>query len=344
VKDETTKPAAAIEARLPCTLNGRYEVERVFADGGGMGVIYDARDLRCKGNRVLVKTTRYDGGQNARHFRYTQDEAVRHIEKLRKIIAWEKKILARFRNAAVNNIPSVNDYFTARSLLLQPSYEGKRGPITVPDEVLESEPFLVMERIHGKPLDKLIHDPQWRDDRLEQRVLQMAREVLTIFVKMHQPIEVGSGRGYFIYQDLKPANILVSPGDYFTLIDMGAVTLRLGDRTTEPTAGCITPGYAAPEADNGREAQIDERFDLYTLGVTMWQVLTGTDPQGLGGDFPELPVSALQGLGLHRQTLALVARALARDPARRYQRAVEMRKAVIQAMDALDTSPREVLQ
>jgi serine/threonine protein kinase len=161
---------------------------------------------------------------------------------------------------------------------------------------------------------------------------------------MHQPIDVGGRRGYFIYQDLKPANILVSPGDYFTLIDMGAVTLRLGDHTTEPTAGCITPGYAAPEADKGREAHIDERFDLYTLGVTLWQALTGQDPQTLGGDFPTLPLAPLQRLGLHRQTLALITRALARDPSQRYQKAAEMRKAVIQALDALDASPREVLQ
>lgn len=334
------------EGRLPCTLHGRYHVERVFADGGGMGIIYDARDLKCKDNRVLIKTTRYDGGENAKHFRYTQNEAIKHVEKMRKIIAWEKKILARFRNASINNIPSVNDYFMGRSLTLKPNYEGREGRsgFVLPESLLDSEPFLVMERIHGTPLDKLMRDAAWREERLEQRVLQMTKELLTIFIKLHQPVEIGKGRGYFIYQDLKPANILVSPGDYFTLIDMGAVTLRLGDHTTEPTAGCITAGYAAPEAANGNESRIDERFDLYTLGVTMWQVLTGTDPQTLGSDFPDLPLTPLHHLGLHRHTVALLTKALARDPSKRFQRAAEMRKSTIQAIDALSTSPRQVLQ
>ena len=67
---------------FPFTLgtDGRYQVERVFADSGGMGLLYHARDMRCAGNEVLIKTTRYDGGEHARHFRYTRDEAVKHIE------------------------------------------------------------------------------------------------------------------------------------------------------------------------------------------------------------------------------------------------------------------------
>jgi len=73
------------------TLHKRYVIEKVFADSGGMGIIYAAHDRKCANNQVLIKTTRYDGGDNARYFRYTQDEAVKHVEKLRKIIAWEKK-------------------------------------------------------------------------------------------------------------------------------------------------------------------------------------------------------------------------------------------------------------
>jgi len=188
-----------------------------------------------------------------------------------------------------------------------------------------------MERIHGKPLSKLLHDPAFRDNQLEIRVLQMAREILTILIKLHKRIDIGGQKGYFIYQDLKPGNILVSPGDYFTLIDMGAVTLRLGQRTTEPTAACITVGYAAPEA-KGREAEIDERFDIYTLGVTMWETLSGQDPQGLGDDFPVLSMQPLRELGLHHETFTLIQRALARDPDQRFPKAAVMRKAVLEAL------------
>src|SRR5690606_36932520 len=148
--------------------------------------------------------------------------------------------------------------------------------------------------------------------------------------------DVGPGKGYFIYQDLKPANILLSEGDYVTLIDMGAVTLKLGQRTTDPTAGCITAGYAAPEAAGGNETRIDQRFDIYTLGVTMWQALTGIDPQELGSEFPDIPLQPLRELGLSAATFRLIAQALAKDPNQRFTSAAAMRKAVIASMEALD--------
>lgn len=311
-------------------LNDRYRVRKVFADSGGMGVIYDAIDLKCAANPVLIKTTRYDGGANARHFLYTADEAVRHIEKLRKIIAWEKKILVRFKNESIGNIPSPNDYFIDRSLLLQPRYDGRQRSFELPREVLDAEPYLVMERIHGRPLHEALDEGSFRE-HLETRLLRVAREVLTIFIRLHKSVAIGSGQGQFIYQDLKPANILLSEGDYVTLIDMGAVTLRLGGRTTEPTAGCITAGYAAPEAAGDGASTIDTRFDLYTLGVTLWQCFTGRDPQALGSEFPELPLAPLRQAGVSRPTFELVARALERDPARRFQSAAEMRKAVLEA-------------
>lgn len=329
-------------ASLPVLLNGRYRVRKVFADSGGMGVIYDAVDTRCADNPVLIKTTRYDGGPNARHFMYTADEAVRHIEKLRKIIAWEKKILVRFKNESVGNIPSPNDYFTDRSLLLSPRYDGRQRSYQLPESVLASEPYLVMERIYGRPLDAALAERDFRD-HLEERLLQVAREVLTIFIRLHKTVELAPGRqGQFIYQDLKPANILLSEGDYVTLIDMGAVTLRLGGRTTEPTAGCITAGYAAPEAAGEGASTIDPRFDLYTLGVTLWQCFTGRDPQALGSEFPTLPLGPLREAGVSRPTFELIARALERDPAQRFSSAAEMRKAVLEASRALRDSTRRL--
>lgn len=309
-------------------LGGRYQVESVFADSGGMGLLYRARDTRCAGNEVLIKTTRYDGGEHARHFRYTRDEAVTHIEATRKILAWEKKVLARFRGEGLNNLPSPNDFFVAPSVTLERGYEGSHGAFELPAAVLASEPYLVLEKIHGEVLSDVMRDEAWRRN-LEHRLLIMSRELLTVFIKMHKSFEVNGRKACFIYQDLKPANILVSATDYFTLIDFGAVTLRLGDRTTEPTAGCITAGYAAPEASHGREAQIDPRFDLYTLGVTLWEAVTLRDPQELGEDFPTFPVEAMRASGVSSEFMRVVSRALQRDPAQRYPMAAAMRKDVM---------------
>ena len=307
---------------------GRYSVERLFADGGGMGLIYLARDTRCAHNPVLLKTTRYDSGLHARHFRYTANEAVAHVTATRKILEWERKVLARFRDEGLNNIPNVNDFFLDRSVTLTPSYEGKHGAFALDDALLEEEPYLVLERIEGRVLEEAMHDPAWRA-HLERHLLKMMRELLTIFIRLHKTFELNGAQAQFIYQDLKPANILVSEDDFFTLIDFGAVTLKLGERTTEPTAGCITLGYAAPEARAGQEAHIDARFDLYTLGATIWHVITGRDPRELGEEFPALSASALGGAGLSPGFLRVVARALEPDPNARYPHAASMRKDVM---------------
>jgi len=318
----------------PSLAGGRYRVESIFADSGGMGVIYDAVDLRCKGNRVLIKATRYDGGTNARAFVYGADEAVRHVEKLRSILEWERKILIRFKKEGINNIPSIIDFFYDRSLLLQPTYEGRRGVYAMPDDVLHREPFLVMERVHGDTLEHVMRSEAFAPQR-ELRVLRLARELLTVFIRMHRKFEVSGREAYFIYQDLKPANVLVGKADYFTLIDLGGVTLRLGDKTTEPTAGMLTYGYAAPEGEVDNGIRIDQRFDLYTLGATLYHALTGIDPRDLAGQYPTLDVAALGRAGVSEGTRQIVAKALERDPERRYTIAAEMRKDVLNALREL---------
>lgn len=316
---------------FPQTLCGdRYRVDRVFADSGGMGIVYDAVDTRCANNRVLIKTTRYDSGPRIRNFKYTQSEAVKFVETTRKILEWERKVLVRFRNEGLSNLPSPNHYFLDRSLTLDREYEGRHGTYQLPDDLLMAEPYLVLEFINGDVLEKRARDEDFRVD-FELHLLMLCRELLTIFVRMHKEFEVGTQSAYFLYQDLKPANILVSGNDYFTLIDFGGVTLRLGGRTTEPTAGCITVGYAAPEAANGQEAYIDARFDLYTLGATIWATVVGRDPGELG-EFPTLDPSVLLQHGLSQQFVQIIARALQPDPRQRWQSAAEMRKAVLEQL------------
>jgi len=311
----------------------RFEVEGVFADGGGMGVLYLARDTRCANNRVLLKTTRYDAGPRARNLRYTVDEALAHIQKARKILEWERKVLVRFRNEGLNNLPSANNWFTDKSLTLEASYEGKFGEVIIPQEILGSEPYLVLELIPGEILEDRMTKPEFRAD-LELHLLSIAREVLTIFIRLHREVDVGDQKGVFLYQDLKPANIIVSGDDYFTLIDFGGVTLKLGEKTTEPTAGCITMGYAAPEASGGREAYIDARFDVYTLGATLWHAVTLQVPREMG-EFPVLDPRALHSSGLSQATIEILTRALAPDPSERYPSAAAMRKDVMERLRSL---------
>lgn len=318
---------------FPFVLADRYRVERVFADSGGMGILYLATDLRCADNQVLIKTTRYDAGARARNLRYTLKEAEDYIVKTRKILEWERKVLVRFRNEGLNNIPSANHWVVARSRTLQPSYEGRVGQYTLPDSLLNEEPFLVMELISGDILENRMKVDVFRRS-LEENLLTLSREILTIFIRMHKEVDLGGRKAVFLYQDLKPANIIVSGDDYFTLIDFGGTTLKLGDKTTEPTAGCITPGYSAPEAAGGREAYIDERFDIYTLGATMWHAITLRDPREMG-EFPNLDPGVARQAGLSEPFAAILHRALARNPDHRYPSAAAMRKDVMERLRQL---------
>lgn len=311
--------------------DGRFRVEGIFADGGGMGILFEAFDERCADNRVLIKTTRYDSGVRVRNLRYTDAEAVSYIQESRRILEWERKVLVRFRNDGMNNIPSATHWFQDRSLTLAPAYEGRMGRYSIPDEILESEPYLVMECIPGRLLESRMKESTFRET-LEERLLVMARELLTMLIRMHREVELpGGARGYFLYQDLKPENIIVSADDYFTLIDFGGVTLRLGGKTTEPTAGCITTGYAAPEAD-GNEAYIDMRFDIYTLGATLWHAVTGEDPREMPAEFPVLDPARVRSAGMSEAFTRIVGTALMRDPEKRYPNAATMRKDVMQAL------------
>jgi serine/threonine protein kinase len=309
-------------------LSGRYEVGRVFADSGGMGILYLARDARTRGNEVLVKAVRYDGSEGAKNFRYTAAEAVAHVERLRKILEWEKKILIRMKGERLNNIPNLNDFFHDESLTLERSYRGKLGEYALPPDLLRREPYLVLEKIDGRTLESMVGTPELRA-RAEEICLKVAKEMCTILLRLHRPFELQGKTACFLYQDMKPGNILVGGDDCLTLIDFGGVTLRLGDRTTEPTAGVLTAGYAAPEGEGEGATRIDARYDLYTLGATLWHCLTGIDPRTLGGISPVLDPRALDRIPLSPRTRALVARALERDPARRFPSAAEMRKEVL---------------
>jgi len=322
-------PPGAARARL----SHRYELDRVFADSGGMGLIYLARDTRTKGNQVLIKTVRYDSSEGAKNFMYTASEAVTHVQRLRKILEWEKKILIRLKGERLNNIPNLNDFFTDETLTLEPRYKGKLGEYELPRDVLASEPFIVLEKISGKPMEALIGTPAFVA-RAEELCLKMAKEMCTIFLRLHKPFEIKGKPAYFLYQDMKPGNVIVGGDDCFTLIDMGGVTLKLGERTTEPTAGVLTNGYAAPEGEGEGATRIDPRYDVYTLGATLWHCLTGIDPRNLKGQSPVLDPMRLPS-SLAPCTKALVWRALERDPNKRFQSAAEMRREAVGCLQEL---------
>jgi serine/threonine protein kinase len=128
--------------------------------------------------------------------------------------------------------------------------------------------YIVMDFIEGETLEELLLKATGGYFRVEQ-VLEIGIRLCGVLDYLHSQLPP------IIFRDLKPANIMLTPADSLYLIDFGvARRFKLGKaRDTIPFG---SPGYAAPEQYGS--AQTTPQSDIYSLGVTLYQMLTGIDP------------------------------------------------------------------
>lgn len=164
---------------------------------------------------------------------------------------------------------------TVAALLREAVYAGHlEHPNVVPVHELgrdENElPLMVMKRVDGDPWSDLLADPEhprWRllgPDRL--------RATLDVLRQVCNAVHFAQSRG-IVHRDIKPANVMIGDfGDVY-LLDWG-LALQLHERDPECTDVVGTPAYMAPEMIEG-EGSVDGRTDVYLLGATLHQALTG---------------------------------------------------------------------
>ena len=196
------------------------------------------------------------------------------------------------------------------------------GIVTIFDVGEEPEtraPYIVMEFVGGQSLDKLLA----RDDH--KLPLETA---LQLTLELAEALDCAHGQGV-VHRDLKPANILLTEDGHAKIADFGVAKLNLANHTLAGRA-LGTPAYMSPEQLNGEA--VDGRSDLFSLGVVLYTVLTGYRPfQGNSAitvSFKVVnrdPIAAtLLDAELPHGLDYIIARALAKDPAERYQRGMEM--------------------
>jgi len=196
------------------------------------------------------------------------------------------------------------------------------GIVTIFDVGEEPEtraPYIVMELVSGEPLDKLLS----KDERKlpVETALQLALELAEALDCAH--------RQGVVHRDLKPANILMTEDGHAKIADFGVAKLNLSNQTLAGrTLG--TPAYMSPEQLNGEA--VDGRSDLFSLGVILYTVLTGHRPfQGNSATTVSFKVvnhdpipATLLDTELPQGLDHIIERAMAKDPAERYQRGAEM--------------------
>jgi len=200
-------------------------------------------------------------------------------------------------------------------------------------------PYLSMEYVQGRPLT------DWCD---AHRLGIAAR--LGLFLQVLEAVQYAHEK-QVIHRDLKPSNILVTEDGQVRLLDFGVAKLLEADEAqltqlTDVYGRALTPDYASPELLRGDP--IDARSDIYSLGVLLYEILTGVRPYGLRSaasigvleqaiarvnvekpstrsDHEAISARGTTPEKLNRQLRgdldAIALKALAKEPAKRYQSA-----------------------
>src|SRR6201991_131508 len=268
------------------TLHGKYRIDERLKEGG-MGTVY-------RGTHVLM------------------DKTVA-IKVLRPSLAADEKIVARFSREA-----------RAASRISHPN------ALTVTDfgEDENGTVFLVMEYLSGRTLKKLIRD---------EGPLPLTR-VVEIIRQVGDALNAAHAQGV-VHRDLKSDNIMLidtMAGEHAKVLDFGIAKINEpeGKSDTELTAPNLvigTPQYMSPEQCS-QDSEIDARSDIYSLGVILYEMLVGHVP--FTADSPTMvmmkhlqePVPSVleERSDLPASIGRVIARAMAKLPANRYQTIAEL--------------------
>jgi tetratricopeptide (TPR) repeat protein len=269
---------------LPAII-GRYRIIQLLSEGG-MGVVYEAEQEQPR-RRVALKVVKPGLGG---------PEMLRRFEQ-------ESQVLGRLQHPGIAQI-----------------YEAGAA-----DNGFGPEPYFAMELVRGESL-------------LEYADLHQlnVRQQLELMARVCEAVHHAHQRG-IIHRDLKPGNILVNESGQPKILDFGIAraTNRDVQATRQTDLGQLvgTLAYMSPEQVSADPLEVDTRSDVYALGVILFELLSGRLPYKINGQLHEAVQIIREEdpppLGSISRTYrgdveTIVAKALAKDKARRYSSAAEL--------------------
>ena len=223
----------------------------------------------------------------------------------------ERDVALKFLPEGITINPSATDLFEKEAKAV--AKLNHANIITIYDYgVLDGRPFICMELVDGETLAAII-------DRHDEAGLDVA-QALYIADGLLCALEFAHSRD-LIHRDVKPANVMLMADGTVKLMDFGIAKLSDSNKTTR-VAG--TPSYMAPEQMTGKG--VDTRSDLFAVGVTLYEMLTGFLPfEGIRRDEPPIPTYHLRP-EIDKRLDSVVNRCLTLDKQARPRTATELRE------------------
>lgn len=194
--------------------------------------------------------------------------------------------------------------------------------------------YISMAFIDGQPLDRLIAEGKLKDQR---RIAEIVKKIARGLQKAHE-------QG-IMHRDLKPANLMLDSDGEPIVMDFG-LARKVDEDTSVTTPGKIlgTPAYMSPEQVDGDPKGIGHATDIYSLGVVLYQMLTGRVPfQGsftailrkIASEEPQRPSTLGVDVAADSPLERICLKMMAKSPAERYPSMA----AVVEALE--EATPRE---
>jgi serine/threonine protein kinase len=201
---------------------------------------------------------------------------------------------------------------------------------------IEGAYFMAMEYLDGKDLGEVFRVLRAQRSALPPSLAALvAREVARALEHAHTANWANGEPGGIVHRDVSPSNVMLLRSGGVKILDFGIAKAAALARPPDEGSGKHPKlqghlGYLSPEQIRGTE--VDRRSDLFSLGVVLWEMLTGQHLFAGKDEFETMrnvllrsvPALAPEGTGVPAPLGDIVARALDRDPARRYQSAEAM--------------------